>query len=104
MKKTSIILLFIIIILCAFCVGHSIGYKNYSGYTVYYDAESNKGFVYINNDSSSAIIVTYPSSDQAFTYSKKGQIPLSYARIKSIILDEDSGVFDSIVAKITPIE
>lgn len=104
MKKIFKVIIIVLVILSVFFIGNSIGSKRgYNGYTIYYDADSNKGFVYVNNGSSSAAIVTYPKSNEAYIYNIDGQTLARYETIRRLITHEDANVSGNVVAVIVPL-
>ena len=77
--------------------------QTYQGFTIVFNGETGKGFVYINNASSSTLITIYPSVDQAFVYSRDGQEVVNASAYADLVGSPNSNIVQSTVSLIKPV-
>ncbi len=72
----------------------------YNGFTIAFNAEKLEGLVYRNNATNSALLVFYPSSNNAYMYSEDGQRVLNANKLAQYMAKNVSS--EAIVAEIRP--
>lgn len=77
--------------------------ENAQSYTVVFDIQTKKGFVYRNDGDTSEVIIIHAEKNVGFVYSDQGQSIVKYDKYLKWLNDhKKSTVYNSVVALIAP--